>query len=356
MKIIFLLPHLKPSGGINADITFAYKLAERGHDVSVAIETGSLIKHLVRHPIKHANNLLNRHPLLPKDSRVKIWMVKNFNRLPEADVFFSDSWQVAGKLYDLNKKGLKFQYIQHDERMYHGNSTAVEEVYKLPLVKIVNATWLQQLFKREFNYEVEVLFNAVDCNLFHPRDKKRPDNDIRIMLLHHDYEWKGTKEGVEIAQNLKKKYPNIKLILFGTRQEKIDYPCDEYHYNMFNEKLAELFRGIDIFLGSSWDEGLTFPPRWAMASGCALVTYDNGSSQDYAFEGETALVARRKDTQDLSQKLEKLIVDPDLRKRIAQNGLEYVRKMPTWDELTDKLEAIFKKELSRRAGGFNHNV
>jgi len=82
-----------------------------------------------------------------------------------------------------------------------------------------------------------------------------------------------------------------------------------------------------------------------MASGCALVTYDNGSSRDYAFDGKTALVAKRKDVRDLSKKLEEVIVDPELRKTIAKNGLDYVRKMPPWEQLTDKLENILKDSL-----------
>jgi len=345
MKINFLLSHLKFSGGALADITFAHKLAERGHDVTVAIEIRSQIKHLVRHPIEHVNNLLSRHPLLPKDSKARILMVEDFNELPEADIFFGDSWKVAGKLYGLDKKGMKFEYIQHDERMYHGDWNEVDRVFRLPLRKIVNATWLQGLFEKEFHYNAPILFNAIDCNLFHPGDKARADDDIRIMLLHHNFAWKGTKEGVEVVQALKAKYPNIKLILFGTRAEKIDYPYDEYHFKAFNEKLAELFRSIDIYLCPSWDEGLCFPPRWAMASGCALVTYDNGSSRDYAFDGKTALVAKRKDVRDLSKKLEEVIVDPELRKTIAKNGLDYVRKMPPWEQLTDKLENILKDSL-----------
>ena len=86
-----------------------------------------------------------------------------------------------------------------------------------------------------------------------------------------------------------------------------------------------------------------------MASGCALVTYDNGSSRDYAFDGKTALVAKRKDVRDLSKKLEELIVNPELRKTVAKNGLDYVRKMPSWEQLTDKMEEIFKKAIEKNA-------
>jgi len=340
MRINFLLPHLKPSGGVTGDLGHAHELSKRGHQITVAIENRSISRYY--------RNIFNSHPLLPKDSRVRIRHVKSFDDLPDADIFFADSWKVAKKLYNLDKKGLKFEWVQHDERLYHGDPKKVEEVYRLPLIKMVTATWLKDLFRKEFNYDAEVLFNAIDCILFHPRSEKRPDNDIRILLLCHDFAWKGTKEGVEIVQNLKKKYPNIKLILFGTREGKIEYAYDEYHFNLFREKLAELFRSCDIFLGPSWYEGLNLPPRWAMASSCAVVTYDNGSSRDYAFDGETALVAERKNKNELSRKLEELINNQALREKIARQGLEYVRKMPTGEELAIKLETIFIKALNER--------
>ena len=52
---------------------------------------------------------------------------------------------------------------------------------------------------------------------------------------------------------------------------------------------------LPIYLCPSWDEGLGMPSMEAMACGSALVTYDNGGSRDYAHDGETALVAPRRD-------------------------------------------------------------
>lgn len=339
MKINFLLPHLKPSGGVHVSITFANELSKRGHNIVVAVESKSWTRYF--------KNLLKGHPLLPKDTKVRIIRVKNFADLPDADVFFADSWKVAKKLYDLNIKGAKFEYLQHDERMHHGDPEEVAAVFRLPLIKLVNATWIQRMLKKDFNYDADTLFNSVDCELFNPnkRDRSLDDHDIRILVLHHDYKWKGTKAGVEIVQNLKKKYPNVKLILFGTRQEKIDYPYDEYQYNSFNEDLAKLFANGDIYIGSSLNDSRAILHRWMMASGCAMAIYDNVSSDDYAFDGVTALVAKINDVADLSNKVEELIVNPELRKKIAGKALDFVRQLPTWEEMTDKLEDIFQKAI-----------
>lgn len=339
MRINFLLPHLKLSGGVHVTITFADELSKRGHEVIVAVESES--------PTRYIRNLFNNHPLLPTRSKVKIIRVKNFAELRRPDVFFADSWKVAKKLYDLHPSGATFQYVQHDERLYHGNPKDVGAVYRLPIKKFVNATWLHEIFKKEFNQETEILFNAIDCGLFSPnkRDRDSGDKDIRILVLHHDYGWKGTKNGVDIVRALQKKYPAVKLILYGTRMKNIDVLHDEYHYNVVGENLARLFANSDIYLGCSIDDSRPIAHRWAMASGAALAMYDNVSSHDYARDGQTALIAKKGDVEDLSKKLEELIVNQDLRKKIAGNALVYVRSLPSWENISDRLEDIFKQAI-----------
>ncbi|OGN40021.1 MAG: hypothetical protein A2457_03920 [Candidatus Yanofskybacteria bacterium RIFOXYC2_FULL_44_13] len=234
--------------------------------------------------------------------------------------------------------------------MYHGDPAIVDKVYRLPFKKFVNGTWLYEIFKNEFNQETEVLFNAVDCDLFNPRkrDRRPDDTTIRVLMLHHDYKWKRTKEGVAIVRNLQKKYPNVRLILYGTRIKNINESCDEYHYDVVGEKLARLFANSDIYLGCSIDDSRPIAHRWAMAACAALAIYDNVSVGDYVHDRETALIAKKGDAEDLSNKLEELIAYPNLRRKIANNALIHVRNLPTWQELTDKLENVFRESVRNK--------
>ena len=320
-------------------MAFAHELSLRGHTVFLVVECRSLTRYV--------RNLYTRHPLLPQGSKAKILWVRKFADLPDEGVFIADSWQVAKKLHEMPVTGAKFHYIQHDERMHHGDRDQVERVYRLPLIKMVNATWLQKLLKKDLDQDVSILFNAIDCSLFNPdkRNRKADDKSIRIAVLHHDYAWKGTKDGVQIVQRLKAKYPekNIKLILFGTREKNISYPCDEYHYNAVGVDLATLFANSDIYIGPSSDDSRAILHRWVMASGCAIAIYDN-----VRVDGETALIAKKGDVSDLLKKTETLVINENLRRELAGNALEYVLKLPTWKELTDQLENIFNEALKTK--------
>jgi hypothetical protein len=342
MKIIFLLPHLKISGGIRIILGYADRLSTIGHNIIVASEYGGFKRFIY--------NFLNKtHPFLSRESKVKLLTIKHFNDLPKADIVVGDSWSVAQKLYYSKAQGVKFHTIQHDERLYHGPRYKVEQVYKLPMKKIVVSSWLKEVLKNEYGSNPELLLNPIDRNLFYPQREKSNDKYLKILMLHHNYKWKGTEEGVSVVQELKKKYTNIKLILFGVREKKISLPYDEYYYNLPQEKLAWLYSRADIYLCPSWDEGSGLPSMEAMACKCALVTYDNGGSRDYAFSGKTAMVAKRRDVNDLKNKLELLIKDDKLRSRMAENGYNFIQQMPTWEEQIKKIENIFKNSLRSNA-------
>jgi glycosyltransferase involved in cell wall biosynthesis len=84
------------------------------------------------------------------------------------------------------------------------------------------------------------------------------------------------------------------------------------------------------------------PSMEAMACGAALVTYDNGGCRDYARDGETALVARRRDVDELAGKLERMATDAPLRGRIAAAGMAFVTTAFDWDRAVARLEALFE--------------
>jgi phosphatidylinositol alpha-1,6-mannosyltransferase len=70
------------------------------------------------------------------------------------------------------------------------------------------------------------------------------------------------------------------------------------------------------------------------------VTYDNGGSRDYARDGETALVAPRRDVPALAQALGRLLADHGLRARIAAAGLAFVQTTFDWDRAVSRLETV----------------
>jgi glycosyltransferase involved in cell wall biosynthesis len=336
VKVTFLCPHLRIAGGVRAILTYADRLAGGGHEVEVVVPAKNRVRALWR-------SFRDVGPDWVPGFRARIRWVDRWRAggLPGGDAVVATAWQSAATVAAAPARcGRKFYFVQHYESLYHGAPEAVDATYRLPLRKIVISTWLRDVMRERFGAEAEILVTPVDPALFHAVPVTVRTPRPRVLMLHHDYAWKGTADGFEAVARVRGRVPALHLVGFGVTAPWTSAAYDEFHANPPQEGLASLYSGCEIYLCPSWDEGLGMPPMEAMACGAALVTYDNGGCRDYARDGETALVARRRDVADLAAKLERLAVDAELRARIAAAGSAFVRDAFDWGRAVRRLEGI----------------
>jgi glycosyltransferase involved in cell wall biosynthesis len=262
--------------------------------------------------------------------------------LPAGDVVVATAWQSAPVVAQAPAAcGARFYLVQHLESLYHGAPSEVDATYRLPLRKIVISTWLADAMRERFDSEADVLVTPVDSSLFHRVAVAPASAGPRVLMLHHEYAWKGVADGLAAVARARLAVPTLHLVGFGVKPPRHGMPYDEFHADPAQESLAALYSGADIYLCPSWDEGLGMPPMEAMACGAALVTYDNGGCRDYARDGETALVARRRDIDDLAANLTRLATDTGLRARLAAAGRTLVTTAFDWEHAVARLESWF---------------
>jgi len=338
VKITFLCPHLRIAGGVRAILTYADRLAAGGHRVDVVVPAKGRGRAFWR-------SLRGAGPDWLSGFQARIVWVDRWraDTLPDGDAVLATAWQSAAAVAAAPARcGRKFYLVQHYESLYHGEAAAVDATYRLPLGKIVISTWLRDIMRERFGSEAEILVTPVDLALFRAVPVTIETSRPRVLMLHHEYAWKGTADGFEAVARVKARHPQLHLVGFGVTAPRASSAYDEFHANPPQGRLASLYSGCEIYLCPSWDEGLGMPPMEAMACGVALVTYDNGGCRDYARDGETALVARRRDVTDLAAKLERLASDPDLRSRIAATGSAFVRNAFEWGRAVRRMEEILR--------------
>jgi glycosyltransferase involved in cell wall biosynthesis len=320
-------------------LTYADRLAGRRHDVTIVVPAGSSWRAWSR-------NLRSVGPEWVDGFRPRVAWVRRWkaNALPDGDVIVATAWQSAAAVAGApGRCGAKFYLVQHYESLYHGDADAVDATYRLPLNKIVISTWLRDVMRERFGSEAPVLVTPVDRGLFHPVPVSVTTSRPRVLMLHHDYAWKGVADGLAAVERVRLRVPGLRLVGFGLKPPRQLAGWDEFHVNPPQAELSGLYSGCDIYLCPSWDEGLGMPPMEAMACGAALVTYDNGGCRDYARDGETALVAKRRDLEELAAKLAQLAADPALRARIAVAGAALVTTAFDWDRAVERLERLFRQ-------------
>jgi glycosyltransferase involved in cell wall biosynthesis len=339
MRITFLSPHVRIAGGVRAILTYADRLAGLGHEVTVVVPAGAAWRAWWR-------NVRPRPPEWMPGSRARIAWVSRLSAdaLPDGDVVVATAWQTAAIVAAAAARcGGKFYLVQHYESLYHGEAERVDATYRLPLAKIVISTWLRDVMRERFGSEAEVLVTPVDRALFRRVPVAVTTSRPRVLMLHHEYAWKGVADGLTAVARVRPRVPGLRLVGFGVKPPRGRPPYDEFHANPPQPALAALYSGADIYLCPSWDEGLGMPPMEAMACGAALVTYDNGGCRDYARDGETALVAPRRDVEALAAALGRVATDEALRSRLADAGAASVTTEFDWDRAVARLEDLFRR-------------
>jgi glycosyltransferase involved in cell wall biosynthesis len=335
LKITFLCPHVRIGGGVRAILVHAHRLALSGHEVTLLVPVRRSLTAWWR-------NRNQRPPDWMPALQAQIRWVPEWSpaRVPDGDAIIATSWQSVETVTAAPPRcGRKFYFIQHFESLYHGEAARVDATYRLPLRKIVISTWLADVMAERFDTPAAVIVTPVDPVLFHPVPTEA-DGTLRVLMLFHEYPWKGVADGLEAFDRVRSRHPGVRLVGFGVKRPSRKLPFTEFHENLPQERLGWLYSHCPIYLCPSWDEGLGMPSMEAMACGAALCTYDNGGCRDYALDGRTAVVAPRRDVDALAWGLARLVEDADLRRRIARQGQEFVRTQFDWERATALLEAI----------------
>ncbi len=355
LKINFVLPFISLTGGVKIVLEYANRLTERGHYVTVIYplipyyfsENSFEIKdHYWRMRGLAANLVRGNHidwfPLKAKLNRIP-WFSDRF--LPDGDVVVATAWPTSYSVHRMSKsKGLKFYFIQGYE-IWQGHNQEIDNSYRLPFKQLVIASWLKELmqkkFKRETPYQIT---NGINTEHFYNKNKKF-NSHPRLLLMYDKSEWKGFSDGLEAIKIVKKKYPEIKLVIFGTRKGKNIPREAEFYHKPSLEKLRELYNTSDIFISPSWTEGCQLPPMEAMACKCAVVASNVGGIPDYAIAGKTARIFEPRDIQSMAQHIIDLLDKPEELKRMSHAGYEHIINF-SWSKATDRLEKVFYAELA----------
>lgn len=347
LDINIVLPFLttKPGGGTKIMYEYANRLNEKGHRV--------IVIHSIQRPYKRIKSPvwwkqlqyrmrgLCRPPWFDLHENVQSLVVPSItdDYVPDGDIIMCTWWEMAYMVNRLSdSKGEKFNLIQGYE-VWKGHEDLVHASYKLPVRHMVIANYLKDIFKKHNGKSPEYIPNAIDTNKFIFKTQPEDRNPHSIIMMYSQEVHKGTEYGIKALTQVKRKFPDLRVDLFGV-YEKPDLP-DWMHYTQKPRDLSVLMNRNAIFFSPSLVEGWALPPAEAMACGCAVVCTNIGGHADYAIHGKTALLAEPKNISDMAEKLSVLLRDKNKRIEIALHGYENIVTQFSWEVSLSKLEDMF---------------
>ncbi len=267
----------------------------------------------------------------------------------DADIVFVTWWATVLEVGRLSgRKGKKINLIQGYEN-WEGHEELLLSSYNIPdTVNIVVAGYLKDIVLKHTSNKTVVIPNAVDNHIFCIRENIEKRNPYSVCMVYSIQEIKGSKYGLEALVKVKEKFPELRVELFGICAGPENLP--EW-ITFFREPsdLPGLYNRNAIFVSNSFTEGFGLVSVEAMSCGCALVCTDISGHQEYAKEGETALLVQPKNAVQMAEKICYLIENNNARIELANRGNQYVKRF-SWDSTIRMVDSLIKETLIKQPG------
>lgn len=337
MKINFILPFKRMTGGIKVAYIYANYLVEQGHDVICYVPMlsykGKGQSFLYRMKASLGNTIKKENWFDMKFTLKLVPVISN-NFVRDADITIATAWQTAYDIANFSKsKGRKYYLVQGFET-FNGETNEVENSYRLPL-EIITVTEELKRQLEAFSNNISVVYNGLHDEEY-IKTEKINNNPPTVMMMYHESRHKNSKEGLEILAKLKNKYPNLKVNIFGRRiPERLP---EDYNIlvNPDRELLLQMYRESSIYLFTSEVESWGLPIVEAMANKCAVIGRSRGALTEL-YDGANAIVIEQ--LGDMYDSVIELIENKELLVGIQNAGFKTVAQL-NWENACDKFEKI----------------
>jgi glycosyltransferase involved in cell wall biosynthesis len=284
--------------------------------------------------------------------------------IPPADITMATASATALPT-QLFGTGTKVYLMQHyetyfvtetDPRWQHVYEQQTELSYKLPLHRIANSSWLAEHVRERHGGEVELCVNAFEHHRFFPDGQRVQSPLVVASYSGRGAAWKGFADAAQAMRLIRERVGNVRWRVFGEDAElPPENPIAPYEPLgvVDSTGIRRLFSEAHIALCPAWYESFPMYPMEAMACGCAVVTTGNGV-EDYARDGENALVVGARDPQAMADAVVRLHEEQALRDRLVSQAQSDIKDF-TWDRSLDRMEELLDRFRADspppRAGG-----
>ncbi len=294
MKIVYLLEsaaHLW--GGVKIALEGANFLASRGHEVTVLSRAGA----------PEWMQLECGFQTVPEFSRAHI---------PEADLIIGTDWSTVPAAVK-SCRGIPVHFIQGYEgclEQRRADWPQIDAAFRLDTHKVAISQHLADTVTARFGGHCQVIPNRVDHDVMFPASPPRAGrHPVRVGLVGpYLIDWKDIETGLEACRIAASAGLNLELVRISNstpvaEERQQPFPV-EWHVAVPPAQMGDLYRSMDVFLGTSSgiEEGFFLPAVEAMACGVPCVLTEIPCFRGYG-EQQHALFVPPADPLEMAQAL-----------------------------------------------------
>ncbi len=201
---------------------------------------------------------------------------------------------------------------------------------------------------------LRVAGRGVDAALFNParrsaglrREWGCSGDELVVVSVGRVAPEKGLELFASAARSMQRIDPRIRVVVVGDgpRRDGLQRRNPEFRFTgaRAGEDLAAHYASADVFLFPSITETFGNVVLEAMASGLAVVAYDDAAARQHIVHAESGLLAPRGDAQLLTHLAELLARDPALRHALGREARRVAKAIPWEDKLPELEAALFE--------------
>lgn len=349
MRITFVLSSIRLSGGVILVTELANRLASRGHSITLLTPNATIdaeMRSRLRNDVAvvEANVGLPTNPTPLSLSRLVIGLIRNS---PPCDLIVAThtptvipvlliSW--------LKRQSRLWLYMDYPE-MFRGRYIEGFLLRYAPRwfsdIAAISRPSAEEVIKQTRS-KVHIMRPGI--GLTHgvggEIEGRSYPSGCRILYVGDDRPRKGLQEFVQAVIVVQSNHPNVIAVIVCKNTCDVDQQINcELHFRPDDAELASLYMACDLFVSTSWGEGLGYPALQAMAFGKPVVVTDSGGVRDYAVDGVNALVVPAQRSDAVANAILRLLGDDALRTRLSENAVRTASEYD-WDRAADQFVAI----------------
>jgi len=223
---------------------------------------------------------------------------------------------------------------------------------------IANSQGLKELaVKSETQKEIGVVYNGIDLEDFFADESKRNQEQFTIICVSRVTPRKGIRYLIQALKILAEKYPQARLLIVGDGNEKkiledltIDLGLSdkvEFAGAIAHENVLAYYQRANVFVLPSLNEGMSNVMLEALACSLPVVATNTGGTKELLTDNVNGLIVKMKDAEDLAEKIEKLILNPQLEKSMSQESRKLAESL-SWGKVAEEYVELYKKTINLR--------
>lgn len=329
LSVFCLLPTLNPYGGVVSVVNLLNLLVLEGHSVTLA----SLSKH-PHDPV----GCLTEPIYSPLGSGLDDVVPR------DVDILLATSWETVAPIVDVASQypdARTWYFVQDIEGDFYNDDRRAQALATYEAIdrRFVKTRFLQRRLS-ELGHGAELVRPGMNLDIFYPQDLQRKPASVLAMARPPkagEADHRGFATLLGVYESLADRRPEITLSVFGN-PDSIDWPIPvESHGRIEPSKLPGLYSSASVYLDSSQTHGFGRTGVEAMACGAVAVMTRSGGVEDYAVDGENALLCPVDDIPMIVEAIERLIDNPELAAALQQGGFDTVKNFDDRDACEEVL-------------------